>query len=147
MFPILFASGRFIGKHRLTSARAPVQEIYSEVRFQFNWLPYFLTPTRRSGASLTAHFSKPSLTGTAGKKLQHAVDVAGREAYVHFNFEHIVIRPTTMSAHRLSYSAQSIGHRSKEAEALVERLFIAHFQRGEDIGKIGKIGKIDESAK
>jgi predicted DsbA family dithiol-disulfide isomerase len=133
----------FIGKHRLTSALALVREKYPEVRFQFNWLPYFLNPdTPPQGepyrAFLEAKFGGAQQVNT----LQHAVAEAGRDAGVRFDFEHIAIRPNTMRAHRLIYRAQSIGHRPEDVAALVERLFIAHFQRGEDIGAIATLADI-----
>ena len=34
----------FIGKNRLDSAVKQVQKKVPEVRFQFNWLPFFLNP-------------------------------------------------------------------------------------------------------
>ncbi|MBL8416204.1 MAG: DsbA family oxidoreductase [Propionivibrio sp.] len=136
----------FIGKHRLTSALALVREKHPEVRFQFNWLPYFLNPdTPLRGepyrAFLEAKFGGAQQVNT----LQHEVAEAGRDAGVagvHFNFERIAIRPNTMRAHRLIYRAQSIGHRPEDVDALVERLFIAHFQHGEDIGAIATLAEI-----
>ena len=133
----------FIGKHRLTSALALVRENYPDVRFQFNWLPYFLNPdTPPQGepyrAFLEAKFGGAQQVNT----LQHAVAEAGRDAGVRFDFERIAIRPNTMRAHRLIYRAQSIGHRPEDLEGLVERLFIAHFQLGEDIGNIATLAEI-----
>jgi predicted DsbA family dithiol-disulfide isomerase len=75
-------------------------------------------------------------------KLQIEVADAGREAGVEFDFERIVTRPNTLRAHRLVYRAQSTGHPPAEIEALVERLFVAHFQRGEDIGDIATLADI-----
>lgn len=133
----------FIGKHRLAQAVALVQAKHPETRFQFNWLPYFLNPdTPIKGepyrAFLEAKFGGP----TQVAKLQMEVADAGREAGVEFDFDRIVTRPNTLRAHRLVYRAQSIGHRPAEIEALVERLFVAHFQRGEDIGDIETLADI-----
>lgn len=133
----------FIGKHRLAQAVALVQEKHPETRFQFNWLPYFLNPdTPIKGepyrAFLEAKFGGP----TQVAKLQMEVADAGREAGVEFDFDRIVTRPNSLRAHRLVYRAQSIGHRPAEIEALVERLFVGHFQRGEDIGDIETLADI-----
>lgn len=133
----------FIGKHRLAQAVALVQAKHPETRFQFNWLPYFLNPdTPIKGepyrAFLEAKFGGP----TQVAKLQMEVADAGREAGVEFDFDRIVMRPNTLRAHRLVYRAQSIGHRPAEIEALVERLFVGHFQRGEDIGDIETLADI-----
>jgi predicted DsbA family dithiol-disulfide isomerase len=75
-------------------------------------------------------------------KMQSDVAAAGHEAGVDFDFARIVTRPNTLRAHRLVYRAQSIGHRPATVEALVERLFVAHFQRGEDIGDVTTLADI-----
>jgi predicted DsbA family dithiol-disulfide isomerase len=133
----------FVGKHRLTSALALVREKYPEVRFQFNWLPYFLNPDTPPRGEPYRAFLEAKFGGAQQvNNLHHAVAEAGRDAGVQFDFERIAIRPNTMRAHRLIYRAQSIGHRPEDVEALVERLFIAHFQRGEDIGAIATLADI-----
>jgi predicted DsbA family dithiol-disulfide isomerase len=133
----------FIGKHRMAQAVALVHARHPKTRFQFNWLPHFLnSDTPPAGepyrAFLEAKFGGP----TQVARLQLDVAEAGREAGVEFDFERIVTRPNTMNAHRLVYRAQSTGHRPAEIEALVERLFVAHFQRGEDIGDIATLADI-----
>ena len=127
----------------MAKATALVIEKYPDTTFQVNWLPYFLNPdTPLKGepyrASLEAKF------GGAAKvnKLLDTVLEAGRDASVEFDFERIVTRPNTLRAHRLVYRAQSIGHRPAEVAALVERLFVGHFQRGEDIGDIATLAEI-----
>jgi len=133
----------FIGKHRLAQAVALVQAKHPETRFQFNWLPYFLNPdTPPQGEPYRAFLEAKFGGATQVAKLQMEVADAGREAGVEFDFERIVTRPNTMRAHRLVYRAQSIGHRPEEIAALVERLFVAHFQRGEDIGDIATLADI-----
>ena len=67
---------------------------------------------------------------------------AGRDTGIEFDFASIVTRPNTLRAHRLIYRAQSTGHRPSEIEALVDRLFVAHFQRGENIGDIATLADI-----
>jgi len=133
----------FIGKHRLAQAVALVQAKHPETRFQFNWLPYFLNPdTPPQGEPYRAFLEAKFGGATQVAKLQMEVADAGREAGVEFDFARIVTRPNTMRAHRLVYRAQSIGHRPEEIAALVERLFVAHFQRGEDIGDIATLADI-----
>lgn len=133
----------FIGKHRLAQAVALVQAKHPETRFQFNWLPYFLNPdTPLAGEPYRAFLEAKFGGATQVAKLQMEVADAGREAGVEFAFERIVTRPNTLRAHRLIYRAQSTGHPPAEIEALVERLFVAHFQRGEDIGDIATLAGI-----
>lgn len=133
----------FIGKHRLTRALALVREKYPKVHFQFNWLPYFLNPETPSQGEPYRAFLEAKFGGAQQvNTLQHRVLAAGRDAGVQFDFERIALRPNTMRAHRLIYRAQSIGHRPEDVQALVERLFIGHFQRGEDIGDIATLAEI-----
>ena len=133
----------FIGKHRLASAVKLVQEKYPETRFQFNWLPYFLNPdTPVQGKPYRAFLDAKFGGAKQVDKIQRDVAKTGRDAGVDFNFERIVISPNTLRAHRLVYRAQSIGHRPEEIDALVERLFVAHFQRGEDIGNVATLADI-----
>ena len=127
----------FIGKSRLKSAVAEVQAKHPEVRFQFNWLPYFLDPnTPAAGESYRAYLEAKFGGAKEVDQIQMNVADAGRDDGVEFNFERIATRPNTLRAHRLVYRAQSTGHPPAEIEALVDRLFVAHFQRGEDIGNI-----------
>ncbi|MEO8410447.1 MAG: DsbA family oxidoreductase, partial [Propionivibrio sp.] len=75
-------------------------------------------------------------------QLQQDIADAGKDAGVEFRFDLISTRPNTLGAHRLVYRAQSLGHPPEEIDALTERLFAAHFQRGEDIGDIALLGGI-----
>jgi len=125
----------FIGKARLATAVALVCEKDPQTRFQFNWLPYFLNPaTPLAGEPYRAFLEAKFGGARAVDKMQATLTETGREAGIEFDFARIVTRPNTLSAHRLIYRAQSLGHRPAEIEALVERLFSAYFQRGEDIG-------------
>ncbi|MCP5249386.1 MAG: DsbA family oxidoreductase [Candidatus Accumulibacter sp.] len=133
----------FIGKHRLQQALLQVGRKHPGVRFQRNWLPFFLNPDTPPegepyGAFLEAKFggAKPVA------RLQQSVTEAGAESGLEFNFERITTRPNTLRAHRLVHRAQSIGHSPAEVEALVESLFAAHFQRGEDIGDVATLADI-----
>jgi predicted DsbA family dithiol-disulfide isomerase len=133
----------FIGKHRLAQAVTLVQAKHPGARFQLNWLPYFLNPdTPPEGEPYRAFLEAKFGGATKVAKIQMAVADAGREAGVTFDFERIVTRPNTLLAHRLVYRAQSTGHPPAEIDALVERLFVAHFQRGEDIGDIATLADI-----
>ncbi|CAG1001379.1 partial 2-hydroxychromene-2-carboxylate isomerase, partial [Rhodocyclaceae bacterium] len=58
------------------------------------------------------------------------VRAAGRAYGIEYAFEKIRLRANTLDAHRLLHWAQARG----DADALVERLFVAQFQRGEHVG-------------
>ena len=133
----------FIGKHRLASAVKQVQKKFPEVCFQFNWLPFFLNPdTPPQGESYRAFLEAKFGGAKQVDRIQADVARAGHDDGVQFNFDKIFTRPNTLRAHRLIYRAQSIGHRPEELDALVERLFVAHFQRGEDIGSVVTLADI-----
>ena len=133
----------FIGKARLKGALALLKEKYPDVQFQINWLPYFLNPdTPKAGESYRAYLEAKFGGAKQVDRIQADVAEAGRDAGVEFRFDRIATRPNTLRAHRLVYRVQSIGHHPDEVEALVERLFAAHFQRGEDIGDIATLADI-----
>jgi predicted DsbA family dithiol-disulfide isomerase len=58
------------------------------------------------------------------------VRAAGAPYGIEYAFERIERRANTLKAHRLLHWAQQQG----DADALVERLFAANFQRGEHVG-------------
>ena len=133
----------FIGKRRLAGALDLVREKYPDTVFQFSWLPYFLNPdTPLRGEPYRAFLENKFGGAKQVDALQRELALAGSDAGVDFAFERIALRPNTLRAHRLVYRAQSIGHRPAEIEALVERLFVAYFQRGEDIGDVATLAAI-----
>lgn len=133
----------FIGKARLKSALTLVREKYPDVAFQISWLPYFLNPdTPPAGESYRAYLEAKFGGAKQVDRIQADVAEAGRDAGIEFRFDRIATRPNTLRAHRLLYRVQSIGHHPDEIESLVERLFSAHFQRGEDIGDVATLAGI-----
>ncbi len=133
----------FIGKARLKAALALVKEMHPDVEFQINWLPYFLNPeTPKAGESYRAYLEAKFGGAKEVDRIQANVAEAGRDSGVEFRFDRIATRPNTLLAHRLVYRVQSIGHHPDEVEALVERLFVAHFQLGEDVGDIATLAGI-----
>lgn len=133
----------FIGKARLATAITLVQEKHPQTRFQLNWLPYFLEPDAPlAGAPYRAYLEAKFGGARQVAKIHAQVADAGRGDGVEFDFERIGVRPNTLRAHRLVYRAQSLGHRPAEVATLVDRLFRAHFQRGEDIGDVATLADI-----
>lgn len=133
----------FIGKTHLAAATLLVRENHPQTRFQFNWLPYFLNPgTPPAGEPYRAFLETKFGGARQVAKLHETITDAGREAGIEFDFARIATRPNTLRAHRLIYRAQSLGHRPADIEALVDALFRAHFQRGEDIGNVATLAAI-----
>ena len=133
----------YIGRSRLNAAAALVLEKHPQTRFQFNWLPYFLNPDTPPAGEPYRAFLEAKFGGARAVDQLHAkIADAGRDDGVRFDFERIAMRPNTLRAHRLVYRAQSLGHRPTEIEALIARLFSAHFERGEDIGDVATLAAI-----
>lgn len=133
----------FIGKRRLAQAIALVREKHPAARFQLNWLPYFLNAETPPEGVPYREFMEAKFGGALpAAKAQMEAAAAGAESGVEFRFEAIAKRPNTLRAHRLIYRAQAIGHRAEAVEALVDRLFVGRFQRGEDIGDIATLAAI-----
>lgn len=133
----------FIGKCRLAEAVALVQKRYPQACFQFNWLPFFLNPeTPPEGEPYRKFMADKFAGGAQVLAMQQRVVDAGREDSVNFDFERIAIRPNTMLVHRLIHRAQSLERPPEDIWKLVDRLFSAYFQRGENIGDLGQLADI-----
>jgi predicted DsbA family dithiol-disulfide isomerase len=133
----------FIGKSHLAEALALVRQEHPQARFRCTWLPFFLNPGTPSEGVPYRKFMADKFGGESRVlAVQQRVADAGREAGVHFNFARIALRPNTLRAHRLIHRAQSSGRAPEDSAKLVDRLFAAYFQRGEDIGDIGVLADI-----
>ncbi|HJW27229.1 MAG TPA: DsbA family oxidoreductase [Rhodocyclaceae bacterium] len=116
----------FIGKRYLQTALERLGE-GATVR----WHPFQLNPDTPEAGDPYLPFLERKFGGVERvRQIWDRVRQAGAQAGVEFDFERIAIRPNTLKAHRLIHRAQEAGN----ADALVERLFVSHFQRGEDIG-------------
>jgi len=121
----------FIGKRRLEVATATLRKDFPEVLVQTRWRPFFLNPdTPPEGEPYLPFLEHKFGNRSAVEALFERVRSGGRPYGVDFAFEKIALRANTLLAHRLVSWAQQHG----PADALVERLFAAQFQRGEAIG-------------
>ena len=71
----------------------------------------------------------------------HLVQV-GEEEGIAFNFDRIERAPNTVDAHRLILWAAAQGLQDE----VVERLFVAYFSEGRDIGDVAVLARIAEEA-
>jgi predicted DsbA family dithiol-disulfide isomerase len=115
----------FLGKRRLDAAIA--QAGAAQVR----WRPYQLDPTIPPGgldrkAYMSAKFRDEARLAEVHSRLK----ALGLQAGIAFDFEAIRLAPNTLDAHRLIRFAAQAGR----ADEVVERLFCAYFERGQDIG-------------
>jgi predicted DsbA family dithiol-disulfide isomerase len=120
----------FIGKRRLQRA----MELRPDIAFDVKWRPYQLDPTvPREGVDRQAYM-RAKFGDDPKKTLEmHQLLIAeGEKEGIAFDFAAIVRRPNTLDSHRLIRWAEAAGVQ----DDVVERLFIAYFENGEDIGDI-----------
>jgi len=126
----------FIGKRRLSRALA----MRPEIPFAVKWRPYRLDPSvPREGMDRQAYMrlrfgSDPSKIVEMHKQ----VIAEGQKEGIAFDFEAMTRRPDTLNSHRLIRWAENAGVQDE----VVERLFIAYFENGEDIGEIRVLADI-----
>ena len=121
----------FIGIARLRAAVAMVRNERPDFRYQPRWRPFFLNPDTPPGGEPYLPFLEKKFGGRDKvDAIFERVRAAGRPYGIEFAFEEISFRANTLKAHRLAAWAQTRG----DAEALIERLYSANFQRGEHVG-------------
>lgn len=125
----------FIGKRRLARAIAMRPNISFDVRYR----PYRLDPTVPKGgmdreAYMAAKFGKNAGVSEA----QRVIATEGAKEGIEFDFAAIRRRPDTIDSHRLIRWAELTGVQ----DDVVERLFAAYFENGEDIGDIRVLSDI-----
>lgn len=131
----------FIGKRRLAAAVAMVRQEVPDFAVHTRWRPFFLNPdTPPEGEPYLPFLERKFGSRAAVEALFERVRAGGRPYGVDFAFEKIARRANTFLAHRLIHWAQQRG----PADALVERLFVAQFQRGEAVGDIATLLRIAE---
>jgi predicted DsbA family dithiol-disulfide isomerase len=126
----------FIGKRRLMRAMASRPTIAFDVK----WRPYRLDPTVPKGgmdrqAYMRAKFGDDPMRIVEMHKL---IAQEGAKEGIEFDFAAISRRPDSLDSHRLIRWAESHGVQDE----VVERLFIAYFENGEDIGDIRLLADI-----
>jgi len=129
----------FIGKRRLEKALAMVREELPEFSARIRWQPFFLNPDTPPQGEPYFPFLEKKFGGRAEvEAIFDRVRAAGAPYGVTYAFEKIALRANTLLAHRLIHWVQQQG----DASALVERLFVAQFQRGEHVGDLPTLVRI-----
>ncbi|HEX4636578.1 MAG TPA: DsbA family oxidoreductase [Rhizomicrobium sp.] len=126
----------FIGKRRLMRAMA----LRPDIAFDIKWRPYRLDPTvPKTGmdrqAYMRAKFGDDPMKIVEMHKL---IAAEGAKDGIEFDFAAIQRRPDTLDSHRLIRWAEANGVQ----DDVVERLFIAYFENGEDIGDVRVLADI-----
>lgn len=121
----------FIGLRRLSAAIDLVRRDVPGFACRKRWRPFFLNPnTPPEGEPYLPFLEHKFGSRQRVDALFANVRQAGAAYGLEYAFEKIQVRANTLDAHRLVHWAQSQG----DAEALVERLFVGQFQRGENVG-------------
>ncbi len=118
----------YIGKRRLEKALAERPDVAVEV----TWFPYQLSPDLpREGKDRREHYA--SIFGEErARQIMDRMKETGVADGIAFDAPPGARSPNTLSAHVLLYwASRSAG---VDQNALVEKLFAAHHERGEDIG-------------
>jgi predicted DsbA family dithiol-disulfide isomerase len=119
----------FIGKRRLTRAMAMRPNISFDVRYR----PYRLDPTvPKSGLERRAYLVSKFGENGGIEEAQRVIAAEGAKDDIQFDFTAIRRAPNTLDSHRLIRWAALTGAQDE----VVERLFAAYFEHGEDIGDI-----------
>jgi predicted DsbA family dithiol-disulfide isomerase len=126
----------FIGKRRLRRAMAMRPAIGFDVR----WRPFQLDPSIPKtgldrGAYLNAKFGAADLA-----QAHRVLTQEGEKEDIVFAFDAISRAPNTLDSHRLIRWAETAGLQ----DDVVERLFIAYFENGENIGDVRVLADIAE---
>ena len=122
-----------IGTRRLAAAVALVRSEHPDFQYVVRWRPFFLNPDTPPEGEPYLPFLEKKFGGRAQvEAIFDRVRAAGAPYGLTYAFEKIALRANTLNAHRLLHWAQGQG----SVEALVERLFVAQFQRGEYVGDV-----------
>lgn len=129
----------FIGKRQLEVAIRELSHEQPAVKVTVRWLPYFLNPDAPEEGDPYRPFLDKKFGGAAAvDALLARVQAAALGIGLELALDKITLRGNTLNAHRLIHRFQQRGN----ADAVVEKLFAAHFQRGEFIGDKALLVKI-----
>lgn len=118
----------YIGKRRLTKALALLG---GEIEARIEWLPFQLNPGMPAEGVARAEYRRAKFGSLErSRELDARVAREGAGEGIHFAFERMQRTPNTMAAHRLIDLAQ----RQEKGEPMVDALFRAYFEDGQDIG-------------
>lgn len=119
-----------IGKRRLERA---LQTIGLADETTIRWLPFELNPDMPDEGMARADYRAAKFGVARAAQLDEEMTARGRDEGIAFAFDRQSWTPNTRKAHRLIAHAGRVGG----ADALVEALFRAYFEEGQDIGDEG----------
>src|SRR5258706_1914699 len=125
-----------IGKRWLMGAMA----LRPNIVFDVKWRPYRLDPTVPKGGMNRQAYMRAKFGDDPMKivEMHRLIAAEGAKEGIEFDFAAIQRRPDTLDSHRLIRWAEANGVQDE----VVERLFVAYFENGEDIGDIRVLADI-----
>jgi predicted DsbA family dithiol-disulfide isomerase len=124
----------FIGKRHLAFARERFAQKFPDIAVETVWHPVQLLPDVPDQGLRFAEFYERRLgSAEAVRQRRQQITLAARSAGLELDLAGIERMPNTARAHELLRGVAALGAPALY-EALLERLFAAYFQRGEDIG-------------
>ena len=129
----------YIGKARLARALA----MRPQTDFDVRWRPYRLDATiPREGVERKAYMRAKFGDNPNSGAMRDAILAEGESEGITFAFERIARSPNTLDSHRLIRWAEAAGVQ----DDVVQRLFEAYFEDGQDIGDIRVLANVAELA-
>jgi predicted DsbA family dithiol-disulfide isomerase len=123
----------FIGKRHLALARDRFAQKYPEVAVESVWYPVQLLPdVPEQGLPFAEFYERRLGSAEAVRQRRQQVALAARSVGLELDLTAIERMPNTARAHQLLRRVALLGE-PELYDALLERLFAAYFQRGEDI--------------
>ena len=115
----------FLGKRRLDVALAAMdKDVF------IRWRPYMLDPTIPPEGLDRQQYMLDKFGAERLQTIHDPLIEAGQEIGVPYNFDLITRTPNTLDAHRLIRWAHTVERQTE----LVERLFMAYWSEGKDVG-------------
>lgn len=124
----------FLGKRRLDKAIG----LLDDVKVEVNWRPFFLDPTIPKEGISRKTYMEGKFGAERLKTIHDPLIAAGKEDGVPYQFDKITRTPNTLDAHRLIRWSHPSGKQSEVAE----RLFMAYWNGGLDVGDRAVLVKI-----
>jgi predicted DsbA family dithiol-disulfide isomerase len=116
----------FLGKRRLDAALAQLDDIDVFVR----WRPYMLDPTIPPEGLDRQTYMLNKFGPERLKTIHDPLIAAGEELGVPYDFDAITRTPNTLDAHRLIRWSHTV----ERQHEMAERLFMAYWSEGQDVG-------------
>lgn len=133
----------WIGKRHLAAALAELEAegTAGGERFEVHWRPFQLNPDMApGGVARDAYRAAKFGSLERSRELDAQVAAAGAAAGLAFRHDRMARTPNTVDAHRVIRLAGEAG--PARQDAVVEALFRAYFQDGEDIGDPAALARL-----